>query len=288
MNDTLSLKVNKAIQRLKTFEPDEGYYLAYSGGKDSDAIKILAELSGVKFEAVHNLTSVDAPETVKYIKSQNDVKIHIPRNKDGKHITMWDLILKKGSPPLRQSRWCCQELKESGGIGRIVITGVRWSESSRRKEHSDLVQFIGKPKNTQKIADELGIEYKVTNQGGLILNTDNDESRRMVEQCYRTRKTLVNPIVDWTDEDVWEFLKYYNCGSNPLYGCRFKRIGCIGCPMAGKATRKYEFERYPKYKTAYINAFNKMLVKRKEAGKDVYGNWKTGEDVFGWWIGDDA
>jgi len=48
----------------------------------------------------------------------------------------------------------------------------------------------------------------------------------MVEHCYRTRKTMVNPIVDWTDEDVWEFLTHYGCKSNPLYECGFKRIGC--------------------------------------------------------------
>lgn len=70
-----SAKEQKAIERLKTFEPADGYYLAYSGGKDSDCIKILAQLAGVKFEAVHNLTTVDAPETVRYVQSQPDVKI---------------------------------------------------------------------------------------------------------------------------------------------------------------------------------------------------------------------
>lgn len=245
MNDTLQSKVDKSIKRLKTFEPQDGYFLAYSGGKDSDAIKILAELANVKYESVHNLTSVDAPETVKYVKSQKDVKIQLPRDKNGKHLTMWGLIVKKGSPPLRLSRWCCKTLKESGGIGRIVVTGVRWSESTRRKEHSDLLQFIGKPKSTQKIAESMGIEHKITNQGGLIMNTDNDESRRMVEQCYRTRKTMINPIIDWSDNDVWEFLKYYNCKSNPLYECGFKRIGCIGCPMAGKQREKRSLNPIP-------------------------------------------
>ena len=70
-----SAKEQKAIERLKTFEPADGYYLAYSGGKDSDCIKILAQLAGVKYNAVHNLTTVDAPETVRYVQSQPDVKI---------------------------------------------------------------------------------------------------------------------------------------------------------------------------------------------------------------------
>ncbi len=59
----LAEKERRAIERLKSFEPEEGYFLAYSGGKDSDCIKILAQIAGVKFKAVHSLTTVDAPET---------------------------------------------------------------------------------------------------------------------------------------------------------------------------------------------------------------------------------
>lgn len=87
-----SAKEKKAIERLKAFEPADGYYLAYSGGKDSDCIKILAQLSGVKFEAVHNLTTVDAPETVRYVQSQPDVKIDKAYDKDGNKIFEGDIV----------------------------------------------------------------------------------------------------------------------------------------------------------------------------------------------------
>ena len=263
----------KAIERLKAFEPADGYYLAYSGGKDSDCIKILAQLAGVKFEAVHNLTTVDAPETVRYIKSQPDVRIDYP------HISMWGLIVKKKFPPTRLARYCCQELKEKGGQGKVIITGVRWAESTNRKNNSGVVSIIGKPKGTQKIAEELEAEYLITPKGGLILNDDNDTSRRMVEQCYRTRKTIVNPIIDWSDEDVWEFLKHYGCNSNPLYCDGKTRVGCIGCPMQSIKSRKEEFERYPKYKLNYIKAFERMLKTY-----DKTTNWQSGQDVFDWWM----
>ena len=128
MNVSLAELEKKAIERLKAFEPQDGYYLAYSGGKDSDCIKILAQLAGVKFEAVHNLTTVDAPETVEYIKAQSDVRIDYP------HTSMWELIVKKKFPPTRLIRYCCQELKEKGGQGKVTITGVRWAESSQRKK----------------------------------------------------------------------------------------------------------------------------------------------------------
>lgn len=71
-------KEKKAIERLKAFEPEtEPYYLCYSGGKDSDVIRILAQLADVKHEIHHNLTSVDAPETVRYVKSIPDVIIDV-------------------------------------------------------------------------------------------------------------------------------------------------------------------------------------------------------------------
>ena len=102
----LAEKEAKAIQRLQAFEPEDGYFLAYSGGKDSDVIKILAKLADVRFEAVHSLTTADAPETINYINSQSDVRIEKHYYKDGTHKTMWNLIENKLIPPLRQLRYC--------------------------------------------------------------------------------------------------------------------------------------------------------------------------------------
>ena len=276
----LSEKIKTAIARLKTFEPEtEPYYLCYSGGKDSDCIRILAELAGVKFEIHHNLTTVDAPETIRYIKTISGVIIDKARYPDGTHKTMWNLIVKKRMPPTRIMRYCCTELKEQGGKGRKKITGVRADESRNRAENSGVVKIIGKPKTMQKMAEKTDIDYSVTKMGGLVLNYDNSETRRFVEHCYRTTSTMVNPIIDWTESEVWEFLHYYGCESNPLYKCGNSRIGCIGCPYAKKSKRIAEFKKYPTYKTAYIQAFEKML-------KNMHSNvsWKTGEDVFYWWL----
>lgn len=273
----------QAIQYLKSFEPnadEEPYYLAYSGGKDSDTILILAQLAGVRYEAVHNLTTVDAPETVNYVKSNPKVQIERPEK------TMWQLIPEKMIPPTRLVRYCCDELKERGGMRRKVVTGVRKYESVSRSKSTDLVKIIGKPKTTAKEADEIGADYWQSKQGGVMLNNDNGESRELVEHCYRSRKVLINPIYDWTDDDVWEFLKHYGSKSNPLYECGFKRIGCIGCPMADKH-RYVEFNRYPKYKLNYIRAFDRMLKARKEKGLTSKVTWRDGEDVFKWWMGED-
>ncbi len=208
----LSEKEVRAIETLKLFEPQsEPYYLCYSGGKDSDVIRILAALAGVKHDIVHNLTTVDAPETVYYVRSIPNVIINKPEK------SMWKLIPEKGIPPTRLARYCCEELKERGGKGRVKITGVRWAESSKRTENAGRVKIIGKPVSTQKIAEEIGADYRITRQNGLVMNDDNDEARRVVERCYRTTSSMINPIVDWTDSEVWEFLHHYGCESNPLY-----------------------------------------------------------------------
>lgn len=272
----------KAIMRLQTFEPKtEGYYGCYSGGKDSDCIKILSSLADVKVDWEHNLTTVDAPETVQYIKSQKDVHISVPEK------SMWRLIVEKGMPPTRLVRYCCSELKEKGGTGRVKITGVRWAESHSRAVNNGVAKIIGKSKTVEKMASDLDADYFINKAGGLVLNTDNDVSRRMVEQCYRTTSTMVNPILEWEDRDVWSFLKYYGCRSNPLYECGFCRIGCIGCPMAGKH-RYFEFERYPKYKENYIKTFDRMLITLKAKGLNSKNCWQSGEEVFQWWMGEDV
>ena len=143
-------KEKRAIQYLKAFEPqDKPYYLCYSGGKDSDCIRILAELAGVKHECKHNLTTVDAPETVYYVR-----EVIGKENIDTPKLSMWQLIEKKKMPPTRIARYCCEELKERGGKGRMKITGVRWAEGKNRKERAGVINIVGKPKTTKK--KELG------------------------------------------------------------------------------------------------------------------------------------
>lgn len=275
-----------AIARLKAYEPvTEPYYLCYSGGKDSDVIRILATLAGVRHELYHNLTSVDAPETIYYIKSIPNVIFDIPHDRDGNRISMWSLIVKKGLPPTPLMRYCCAELKEKGGKGRMKITGVRTAESVRRAKNGGLIKIIGKPKTMQKIAEDIGADYQLKNSA-LVMNMDNNESRRLVEHCYRTTSTMLNPIIDWTDEDVWEFLRHYGCEANPLYKCGKNRVGCIGCPMQSGRKRVAEFDRFPRYKNLYVRTFDRML--KTHPNKKYRYSWKNGFDVFDWWTGFDS
>ena len=94
----------------------------------------------------------------------------------------------------------------------------------------------------------------------------------------------VNPIIDWTDAQVLDY--YRSCDiKNPLYAEGFDRVGCIGCPTAGKH-RLAEFKKWPKYRTAYVHAFDKMIQARKERGLRVFSQWTDGEGVMHWWLED--
>lgn len=219
-------------------------------------------MSGVKYDAHYNVTSVDPPELVTFIKQEfPDVIMDKPRDKDGKQITMWNLIPKKKMPPTRLVRYCCHYLKEAGGEGRFTVTGVRWAESARRK-------------NTRA-----GLEIEEGKKTRRMEDPDNPDNSEMARFCPTKGKHILNPIIDWTDEEVWEFIHEYKVPYCKLYDEGYKRLGCIGCPMNPAAAA--ELERYPKYKKAYLRAFQKML--------DVYTKesiWKTPEDVMEWWLSD--
>ena len=253
-------KVQKAIQRIQTFEPSDGYFLAFSGGKDSQCIYHLAQEAGVKFEAHFHLTSVDPPEVVCFIRDNYpDVIVDRPR------MTMWQLIVKKKFPPTRRIRYCCSELKEGGGMGRAVITGVRWAESTRRKANRSI------------------LELNAYTKSKIMLNNDNDDARRMFETCQLKGKHILNPIVDWLTEDVWEYLDGNGISHCCLYDEGFHRIGCIGCPMSREKGMTRDFERWPKYYQAYLRAFERMLIARQKSGLNC-SFWPDAQAVMDWWI----
>lgn len=281
MRDDLKHKIDKSIQRLQTFCPPEGYYLAFSGGKDSCVCKALLDMAGCKYDAHYRVTSVDPPELVKFIKNQHpDVSRDVPLDNDGKPITMWNLIPRKMLPPTRMVRYCCEVLKESGGDGRMVVTGVRWAESIKRKNVQGTVTI----QSNEKTFNETG-DFSPNGKGGVVLVNDNEESRRMIEQCYKRNKTTVNPIIEWEDRDVWDFIKEYNIPYCSLYDKGLKRLGCIGCPIAGTKSMKKEIDLYPKYKNAYLRAFDRMLKQREMKGKNN-GKWRNAQDVLHWWLQD--
>lgn len=235
--------VADAIERIRGYAElagPEGYWVAYSGGKDSVVILELCKMAGVKFEAHHSLTTIDPPELVQFVRDTPHIIIDKPKQ------SFFQLMAKKGFP-LRHSRWCCEKLKEGGGKGRLIVTGVRWSESIRRSK------------------------------------------RQQFEVCYRGNGSrFLHPIIDWTDEQVWEFIRSRNLPYCRLYDQGRTRIGCLFCPMSKPRERQSDLVKYPRYAEAFRRAFRRLYKIRKENNPEWGKGWANGDEMFDWWINDRA
>jgi phosphoadenosine phosphosulfate reductase len=226
-----------------------GMYVAFSGGKDSIVALDLVRRAKVIHTVHIHLTSVDFPELIYFVRRHySDITWERPSK------TMWQLIVEKMFPPTRKIRYCCEELKEGGGSGRLVVTGLRWQESNKRRK------------------------------------------RRMIEMCQKdSSKIFLNPIIEWTHNEVWEYIHSRNLPYCELYDQGFKRLGCVGCPMSGK-TRIKKFLRYPKYKDNYLRAFSAAAAAANRAALGIeFGGsnrlarlrWLDGDDMFRWWMNED-
>lgn len=216
-------KVHIAIERLRQFEPDEGYYLAFSGGKDSVTIYRLAEMAGVAFDAHYRVTTVDPPELVKFIKAKYPTVA-----RDRPEMTMFQLMCLPHHfmPPMRQARWCCEALKERGGEGRIVVTGIRWEESPRRKKRRMIEQCYADTSKT-------------------YLSPIIDWTEHEVWSFIHQEKLDYCSLYD-------EGFKRIGCILCPYEG-NPHRI-------------KKQMARWPQFVKAYVNTFDKLVVLRKTAG----------------------
>jgi phosphoadenosine phosphosulfate reductase len=261
-------KVAVAIQTLRDYEKialekygedgKNGYYVCISGGKDSTVIQQLCIMAGVKCQFYHNLTGLDHPETVYFLRREQkrlgDLGYEfyiVPPEK-----RIFQLVKEKGMLPTRLVRYCCSILKERGGKDRFIVTGVRRAESVKRNNTALVEQRV----KTQK--------------DKVILANDNTDTRRSVEHCVMQGKIALNIIVDWSDEDVWEFISTYNVPYNPLYDMGYKRVGCIGCPMSTR--KREELEANPKYKAMWMRMCEYLVT-------TPLSRHSTAIDLYDWW-----
>lgn len=250
-----SINLLRKAEQMAMEYSDKGFFLAFSGGKDSQALYHVAKLAGVKFEAHYSLTTLDPPELVHFIKDKYpDVIIDRPKR------TFLQLCLKKKALPTRMMRFCCAELKEMQGAGRVTLTGIRREESSRRAKRNEFE--VDKRKFSGTID-----QFNRTRETEIVC-------------VYGKDKIIVNPIITWTEKDVWEFLndvaKVEHC---ELYDEGWHRIGCLFCPMASKKEIQRMEQEYPKYKEAIIRTIHRL---REGNYMNKYKDL-TDEEVFDWW-----
>jgi len=179
--------------------PSDGpYWLAYSGGKDSDVLLDLAKRSGVPFQAHYNFVPIDPPELRQHIREMmKDPANWLSMNMPVKSLRR-AIIGTKAKPvmPLRNRRLCCEVLKERNAPNATMLVGVRWEESQRRSK------------------------------------------RHTIETCRRAGGVFVHPIINWKTADIWRYIRERNLPYCRLYDEGWKRIGCVLCPMTRDIERQ--------------------------------------------------
>ena len=163
--------------------------------------------------------------------------------------TFFQLVSEKGFPS-RFARFCCSALKEYKICDR-AIQGIRRVESRKRAEN-----------------------YK------------EPEMCRVYSTKEKVKVYL--PILEWTDQDVEEFIKERNIKCHPLYyrgGGQFdvtKRLGCVGCPLQSRRKRIQEFKDNPKFLKAWIRAGQKRFKSEAYQNGDSKYHFKDAFEVMGY------
>ena len=255
-----SIDLLKKAERLALNYSNKGFCLAFSGGKDSQALYHVSKLAEVRFEAHYHITTLDPPELVHFIKDNYpDVILDRPA------LTFSDLCIKKKILPTRLMRFCCAALKESHGGGSVTLTGIRKKESVKRSRRNEMEISGRKFSGTQQQFDQFTREKEVEGV-----------------QCIKGKdRIIINPIIEWAENDVWYFLnnivKVKHC---KLYDEGWSRIGCLFCPMSSKANISRDCQKYPKYKAMLIRTIHRI---RESGGLYKFPDL-TDEEYFNWWI----
>lgn len=236
---------------------DKGFWCGFSGGKDSQALYHMMQLCGVPMHVYFSPTSVDPPEVIRFIRK------HYPEVEFVKiHENIYDVFKRMKVLPSMRIRWCCAHFKERGGEGKVVCTGVRKAESVRRSKRNEIEvsgrKFSGHMDEFEQW-QEKRIRRKMKN-----LNQDQFSDAKASEvRCINGKdKILLNPIIEWTEQDVWEFLdKVVEVPHCELYDQGWTRIGCVCCPMASVKNTIRDEQRWPHVKEKWIRAI--MAVRRE-------------------------
>lgn len=253
--------LQKAEKIALRYDSEHGYYLAFSGGKDSQALYHVAKLAGVKFQAHMNFTSVDPPQVVRFVRNQYpNVITHAPQK------SIYQLAIERGILPSMRIRWCCADLKETAGAGKVTLIGIRKNESARRAKRNEVEvsnrKFSGDlegfkvwqaqelEKREAKLIRKMKREGKKVNEDEFSLKKDNEV------RCINGKDSiLVSPIFEWSEQDVWYFLnevvKVPHC---ELYDMGYSRIGCILCPMSQYKQKIREMQDFPHVRRNWLKA----------------------------------
>lgn len=284
--------IKKAELLALEYNPQKGFNVAFSGGKDSMALLWLFEHSGVKYHAEMQCTTIDPPELMSFVREvytkPGRVQLNLPpKYPDGKPMNFLSEVEKHGVPS-RNARWCCSTFKEFSGSGEVVATGLRIAESDRRKKQNPtpLKAFGGKKTfyGTIRHPKEVGPHSVVEKIGKRYVQHVDlfDIDAQTVLGCVRgAEKVMLSPIWNWTDHDVWNLIRTFKMPYCKLYDCGYQRIGCILCPMSNVRMRSRDAKRYPTFVKKYTE---RVQIFFDHCSDERKGAFKNAEHFMEWYI----
>lgn len=255
-------KVKETIEFLQhgerlalSLNPECGYFLAFSGGKDSQVLYRLAQLAEVKFTPYYSVTGIDAPANIYFIRDNypDTIFLHAKEN-------FFEMVKKWGMPTMLK-RYCCERLKERMGAGNAVITGVRAEESRKRASYGAIEIF-------SRRREHVGKDRRRTIE----------QLERNEHQCIKGRdKLMMRPILAWTEAEVWEFIRSENLPVNPCYE-RHGRVGCMFCPFATRRSMMQYASQYPGFYELLLRCLRVYWERSTEHYLD------SPDEYLDWWM----
>jgi phosphoadenosine phosphosulfate reductase len=200
--------------------------LGFSGGKDSIVCYDLCKKAGIKFTPVFNY-AFEPPEVVKFIREKYPDVVIRKREK-----SYFQLIREKGLLPTKTIRFCCKYFKEYSNKSAL-ITGVRRAESAGRSKRK---LFETKKGNIGKYTEIFS------------------------ENCTETGKSpiLLRPVLNYSTQEVWDYIRKYNLPYPFLYNEGQKRCGCMLCPLATIKGNLFWIKKYPNL----LPSFNRNVLQK--------------------------
>ena len=263
IDDSIRL-IRKGEKLALALNPEDGYFVGFSGGKDSQVLLDLVKRAGVKYKAHYNVTTIDPPENVRFIR-QYYPEVHFihPRQ------TFIKMIEKRGLPTIFH-RFCCEELKEKTGAGNVVLTGVRADESTKRSKYNEVTIKSNR------------VEHADLSKKHTIEEIEQNEHR-----CIKGKDAImIYPILNWTESEVWQYIADNHLPHNPCYDIS-GRVGCMFCPFTNKRQIEFYEQKYPKYKDAIMKHFriylaNNPMTTYEMDADELYDWWKSKKSIKEW------
>lgn len=285
--------LEKAEHLALQYDPNNGFWLAFSGGKDSQALYHVAKLAGVKFKAHFSPTTVDPPELLRFIrKHYPDCEIIKPKR------SIFASAVARKNLPTMKVRWCCEEFKESAGAGKVTLIGIRHEESTRRAKRNEVEidshRFSGTLEGLDAYRKENAERESKPHKGrprtGEKFSIVTASGERTLGCINGKESLLISPIIGWTSDDVWTFLNTLGVEHCSLYDEGWHRIGCILCPMSSGKQKVKEMARWPHVKQKWIEAIKAIrsgggIQKRVRLVEHQASHSTTGRTNYGVWAG---